>query len=488
MFESFDNKLLMIQDKIDHGNLDGALFLIRSFVEFIISKNSSTAVVFSSAELDKLCEEAGAKALAARKNLASLNDPFHSDTVVYFASALFMSGGHTGVIQDLIQAQPQKQHIIFVTEMLPSSEHALILKRFSGLPVIIEWSTNPGFIKQVRWLQTKLIKLKPARLFLFNHNQDAVIIAAAQPELAQQTIFYHHGDHQLCLGVHLTHALHVDPHSFGWENCRKNLGLKNNIYWPLTQVDLGVRPTNSFMKTGRLVTCSSGSQHKFEVPYRYKYQEMIPEILATTKGVHIHIGDLSQSTIDSIQAAMSKRNIPLDRFIMIPWVKSLWKAMIDNNVDIYLTSFPYGGAKAAIEVMGSGTPIVTHRNNRSELLSGAFVIYPTAFCWRQPSDLYRHLSFVKIEDLVIDSNLSREHYATYYRPEILATELSKNDLSQGLMPPPVMSDFKSDGLQVFLDIYRELYQPPSIQEKKEEYHLIKDSVQYCKRLLVRFLP
>ncbi|WDT76124.1 MAG: glycoside hydrolase family 99-like domain-containing protein [Candidatus Manganitrophus sp.] len=449
MYNSLPEFERNIERSIDAGNLDEALQTIEDLVSEVIQDSASIARVFGSARLDSLCQRIGLE-IAKRHgatNAASGNNK--SDRVVIVATELYNTGGHTAVIEQIIKAQPEKEFFILLTDLFARLDISILQSRFDGIcvePAPLSFSLSA----KVDWLQGKLREIAPGRAFLFNHHQDAVAIAAAQPNLAGQFVFYHHCDHHLCLGLFLSHALHVDPHSMGFFNCREALGIQNT-YWPLVTTDLGGRPVHApFLTEGQLRTCSSGSPGKFEQPYLYPYEEVIPTLLGITKGVHIHIGGLSDGYLQKIRRSLEMRDIDPSRFVVVPWVKSLWAAMIQNRVDLYLTSFPLGGGLAGIEVMGSGTPLAVHRSYRSRFHGGADLVYPEALSWKEPGELYEYVQRLTAETLAAQSVYARRHYEQYHTPDRLRSVIGIIECNHFLTPPPLRPYFP-ESLQIYLD-------------------------------------
>ena len=437
-----------VTSKIINGDLNEALKLLVNFVESIIKDVRSTGNVFGSEVLDNLCQQVGAKNLLYQQNFKQQQD---DQQVVYIVTELSKTGGHTAVIEDLIKVQPHKKHLILITNILNEANREEIENRFASILVDIVWVVGDTLLEKLNWLQCQLILKQPSQIFLFNHCQDAVAVAAVQPRLVKQLIFYHHCDHQLCLGLYLTYAQHIDPHSTGFYNCN-SLGVANTYYIPLIVEDSGDRPKETyFFVDGKLRTCSSGSAHKFEQYYVYSYAEEIPKILEITGGTHIHIGGLSPHTLEIINATLASKGINLERFIYIPWVKSLWKTMHSQKVDVYLSSFPLGGGRASVEVMGSGTPIIGHHNYSSRLLSGFDVIYPEAFFWKQPDELYIYLQNLTPETLLKQARNARKHYEIHHTQELLQQGLQKLSAKEEGLEPPPMREYWVDELQIYLD-------------------------------------
>jgi hypothetical protein len=174
--------------------------------------------------------------------------------------------------------------------------------------------------------------------------------------------FYHHADHHFSLGLFLEGFKHIDFHAFGFHRCRNESQITDNIYLPLTASDFGVNSKVEFMQDGKLVTCTAAGHNKLEVPHFVSYFDLIPELLAETGGKHIHIGKLSWFARRKLQWNLRKAGVDASNFVYVPWVPSVWKALQDYRVDLFVTSFPIVGGKTLVEVMGAGVPIVVHDN------------------------------------------------------------------------------------------------------------------------------
>jgi hypothetical protein len=97
---------------------------------------------------------------------------------------------------------------------------------------------------------------------------------------------------------------------------------------------------------------------KFESgSYALRYERAVACILKASRGYHVHIGDLSDAFLQKIHEELDAEKVSHDRFIHIPWVASLSQALIDNAVDVYVSSFPLGGGKmkSSVWFSSSGT-------------------------------------------------------------------------------------------------------------------------------------
>jgi hypothetical protein len=451
MYNSLDQFELEIINHIKADKINLSLSLIMSFVESIVNDSRTITKVYGSATLDRLCQLIGAEVLKHQQSHIIKNELLDNCSI-YIATELYDTGGHTAVIEDFIKATPNKQHLILITDTSNTAQRDVIENRFASLEVKIKWAPSENSLDKLIWLQSELIEQQGNQVFLFNHWQDAVAVAAVQPSITPKLFFYHHCDHQFCLGLYLSHAKHIDLHSFGYYNCRKNLRVTNNIYIPLAIEDLGTRPVElPFCGDGKLRTCSSGSYKKFENPYLYSYLDEIPQIINSTQGVHVHIGRLTTYVLNRIHDSLKKCGIPQDRFVYVPWVKSLWKAMHEQRVDVYISSFPIAGARASIEIMGSGTPMIGHNNYHSRLLGGVDIIYPEAFFWQKPQELHNYLQSLTPDVLREQSIYSRSQYERFHTMSVLESSLKQLDSQDnGLIPEPLKPHLPNQ-VQAFLD-------------------------------------
>lgn len=424
-----------IEELLKNQNLNEALKLIYLTVENIVTEALCTSLILNSKRLDLLCTKIGKKSF---KNLLHITPAIQSSqkekntpVVVYIVTKLQQSGGHTRVIQSMIQNQPNAQHIILSTNLMGRGYFSHPTD-FQPISVTVE-KAKGNYYQRLLWLQKKLLILSPEKVFLFNHHQDSVAVAAIQPDMKLNAMFCHHGDHHLSLGIHLSHLQHIDFQPVSYFHCKNQLGLKN-VYLPLTTEDKNSRSSkNPFMSTGVLTTCTAARFNKLEVPYFISYTRLIPALLKVTGGTHIHIGRLSPIALLNLRICMKKYGLSKEQFCYIPYVKSVWQALLTYNVDLYVASFPLGGGLTLVEAMGAGVPICVHQHIYSPLLGGS-EIAPYAFTWQYPSDLLTYCSTVTPDKLNTQAKLGRRHFETFHTPA--SFQYALEDISTHTIEPP----------------------------------------------------
>jgi hypothetical protein len=432
------------------GRRSEALGLIVDFVTDVVARDGATARVFSSPELDGLCQDLGRLSIASSQE----RDP---DQVVFLVTGLYPHGGHTRMLLDLVEADPASRITVLATntshrQTLKTLQHAL-----GSCRATVEIAPPGDHARRLTWVQDRLMQLRPVRTYLMQHHYDAPAVAAAQPELCGDLLFSHHGDHALTLGVHLRHARHIDHTAKMLYQCREREGVPDNVLWPITAPEPSVTIDAARLGQGALTTCACGGFEKFEqthlieaFPYRLDYVQVVTRVLATTGGKHLHIGRLSPAFLDRIAAALAAAGVPTSAFVQIDYAPSLAEAFRAEGVDLYLCSMPRGGGRATVEAMAFGLPILVHSNYRSVFFSGENEVYPGSLIWRSLDQLENHLRDLSPATLNRHSAAARRHYLEFNSVQALRAAMEATFAGKPV-PLPVRPSHYPNALQAFLD-------------------------------------
>jgi hypothetical protein len=451
MTSLIDDLTARLEEALVAGNTEVALGLLMRFVTNVNRLPNVVGSVLDSPELDAWCERVGA--LLEPGEFGGEGDTRGSDPQVYVATELYPTGGHSMALRDIIQAQPKRDHHILLTDVRKGANRRSIHESFDADNVTLHWANQrDNLTDRARWLLAGLKHFSRARVFLFTHQEDAVAVAAVMAAQHPRVFFYHHADHDLALGMHLQGSKHIDLSSHSLSNCRDVLGIPHSLYVPLISPPMDPRDAGTFT-TGpdspSFVTCSAGNGGKFERPYLYPYVSMLAVILSSHRGRHVHIGDLNPDYLASIEEELVKNGIDPTRFHYAGTVPNLSEAIAKHSVSLYISSFPVGGAKAAIDVMKSGTPIICHVHVSNAYLGTQCFLYPEARLWRKPDELARHISSSTPESTQTESKQARAFWERHYSPEILEKILDSPDLSTSPAPPE-MALYRPDSLYAFL--------------------------------------
>ena len=424
-------------------NIGRALRSVELLVERVFCEPLNTAVIFSDPLLDAACQWLGKERLQATHRLRDISslettgnmnradhDPAQPPHLVCIASKLQRSGGHTSVLADILSAPNwrDRQVTVLLTGVGGITKMDALQVRFSHLPHLrFERAPRISRLKKLDWLQRRLFELQPADVVLLNHHQDSTAVAAVQPNQGYKLHYLHHGDHHLCLGVHLPYASHYDLHPTGFRNCRLHLGLEDNRYLPLTLTDVPADDSGQLNQhdheTRPIVSCTVGGSNKIEMPYWLSYARLVPLLLAQTRGVHVHIGQLSLPYRLRILWALKRRGIALSRFKYLGQVDDVRSSLHHERVDLYLTSFPYGGAKTMVEVMAARIPMAVHVHITHSFLSAIDMAPPLSLLWQTPQQLLDWLSTQNPDSLSSKGREARRWYETNHLPSFFIDAL-----------------------------------------------------------------
>jgi hypothetical protein len=404
------------------------------------------SLCYGSGEVDRLCLLVGRKWLDKtrpdRRGAASALKPLD----LYIASHLQVDGGHTPLIGDFIRSMPGRSAILALTNIEDAFESMpeTILQRVGLTSHEVELCSKIAPVEKLAWLIDLLDRHRPDRIFLFNHHHDVVAIAACQPEVRREVVFVHHADRLPSVGAFLQSAIHVDVTPFCFNCCRHGARISDNRFIPLVANDEGVRTKFSdrhdFQKGFHgLRTAAAGSQRKFLGDSSPSYPDAIAAVLKLTKGWHVHIGDLDRDKLTHFRSVLSQLGVGPDRFVHVPWVPSVWQAMSQYEVDVYIGSFPVRGARTSVEVMGSGTPALWHVADSATWFHDTHMKYQGAEVWRTVDDLCRIIRGVDEAWMTRQAHLARSHYERNHAPALLAAYLPEKDIPGH--PAPTVSKY-----------------------------------------------
>lgn len=390
---------------------------------------------FGSPELDDLCARLGKdlwSRMGGAENPGLLTDE-EGVWDIYVASELYDSGGHTPLVGDYIRAASQRRAFLLVTDIDNRlGEVGVPILDYIGLPSSqVALCPETSFSSKFVWLKDMMSRFIPNRVFLFNHPHDSVAVAACAALTGVDFFFIHHVDRSPCLGAYLKSATHVDVTPFCYRCCRDKARISDNIFIPLVAKDKGKRCLSKGRLQNRgLITATAGDEHKFRLDYIPNYISVIAELLRVDGRRHIHIGRLSSSFLDRLRSQLREVGAAEDRLAYIPHVSSLWQSMSDFDVDLYIGSFPVRGARASVEVMGSGTPAVWHVSSEETWFHDTHMKYPEAATWHTKQELLDIVDNLDDDWLLAQSRAARRHYEANHDPELMSQRLAKSTVGQ----------------------------------------------------------
>jgi hypothetical protein len=403
---------------IRNEELSRALVLISTIASRIAVSEAALGKVFASSRLDTLCRSIGEisrrsfKASSVPMQIEDADLEIKRKRVVYLVSELAMVGGHTRLLEDMIRLRPDLDAFVLLTNFNNRQPEGIVPDFIVNCSSSVRIAQAEILEEKLKWIQQEITSIDPVAVFLLNHHHDSVAVSAPDYQNTR-TVFVHHANYTFCLGASITDCGHVDLDPRRYCACR-DLGV-NNSYFPSTVPDRGRRSIESVsVPESGLITCTSGTPNKFEGSYPYSYFREIVSVMQITRGKHVHIGPLHAHQIEELRSACVDVGIEIDRFIHIPWVRSVWDSLVELNVGLYISSFPVYSGRATLEALGSGTPVLVHYHRFNGWFSDIHFMYPSCLSWRTSDDLKKIVHSLDVNALRRHAQLGREWYEKHF--------------------------------------------------------------------------
>lgn len=343
---------------------------------------------------------------------------------LFLATQIYKDGGHTGLIGDMVRAITGPARLLITNAhghhpKKPGPAHLDRIDRLAADMIVLRGeSTVEKFQELLAWLR----EIRPRRIFLFHHPDDALPVLGALASGASSLTLIHHADAVPSLGLHLPEVILIDLNPTAAAFSRA-WGLSPALL-PMTVPDPGSRP-RGFLARGRPVTATCARSHKLRSEDPICYVHAIPEILSTTGGWHVHIGTLEEDMLNAVRDGLQTHGIPPERLIYHELVPSLARALHEHDVDVYLSSFPIDGARTNVEVASAGIPYLAHVRAGKQGPPGGFPM-EGRMDWTTWEDLRLRLrEILEPGFLQMKSTLLRESYLQRHHPGVFARHVEE---------------------------------------------------------------
>jgi hypothetical protein len=401
-----------VESHVTANEFDTALRLIHVQAVELFMRTLAKGWISGSERLDLCCLSIGRKIRddAERRRPVALGGRHRR---VYVVSELYREGGHTRLLEDLIDAGPHADHQIIWTEgerpdVIANMAEILRVKEIVPLHVL---RGEP--VERLRGAFAILTELCPDVLMHLGHPNDPIAIALMQPGIARRRLMIHHCDSSFALGRSLEGTVHVALGRHFQDFARREWAL-DTVLLPLTCREPVVAKEAGWARDRPFVTVTTGSWGKFDLNGKLSYLDVLTERFSARDGIHVHIGSLLAEQKLRIEQHLDKICCR-ERFVHREHVPHLASALSELAPSVYIDSYPVGGGKAIIEAMAAGLPICA-ANHDPNLDSSSFC-YPERFWWTHPIQVGTILAGLDPTIIERHSALSRSHFERNHSPK-----------------------------------------------------------------------
>ncbi|WP_419655306.1 uncharacterized protein Dvar_43850 [Desulfosarcina variabilis str. Montpellier] len=361
-------------------------------------------------QFDEVLNQLGADVLRS-VNLADKvkNNSDRERCICYISSALYEIGGHTRVLEDMIEALPEYSHRVILTNAINakmSFHRKDILKK-------IDKTYSPKGRTLEDKLRSLFILLKsfdPDFIVYLSHPEDTVALASLQPGLSRKTFIIMHADHSYTMSTKRDDIFYV--HLFKTALRGKSLS-KNHVSINLTARTFDNNKSeikNLSVYSNQFCTATSGSPNKFASISGKSYLEMLRYRFMAKKGLHVHIGELPNEQLEGIKSI-----VPAECYFKhLKYVDNLATVLKILVPNIYISSYPFGGGKAAIEAMAAGCPVASYAENG--ITDCSLILYPGHLSFKSMQEFYNILINYSAEQEAEQRSLSKKFFDQHHSP------------------------------------------------------------------------
>ncbi len=447
--------------------------------------------VVDTLKIDEECQEIGRKLMVNHLGNSPAKGGLNKKLNIYISAEIYLVGGHTREIEDWIKdTYKDRENIIILSGLMRKSQKEE-LEKLASENIKIIGTNEVSLVKRIEWLQNLLRELNPDVIFVSTTPFDVVALATIQPELVNKLYWNLSLDCSISIGLHLkgiTKIIVKRPYIYFY--FREFLKLKNLVYIPFNRPD-SIGQLDHYVSNDRqkkIITASCASAHyKIETCYAHKFTSVIPNILKITGGTHIHIGAISEAGLKDLYSNMDNLGVSRGKFILIKRVERLAKFLHENDVDILIQTFPFGGGLVSVEAMEAGKMIINHKNYSSYLLTPSDFCYEESLSWSNPDELYEYLKKLDRDEIVRQSKISRNFYEKHNKSENLRKicdleNMSGINIDDKKEAIDEMFHYKIDHYQKYLDeLELSKIKNPRKSLAKRLYNSVKKRIPYIKK-------
>ncbi|WP_372921980.1 glycosyltransferase family 2 protein [Roseovarius sp.] len=289
--------------------------------------------------------------------------------------------------RDILELYRGRKEIrIISTELLTSSPELCATLRADGIEVL---NNNDGLMEEkAAWVMWHLGQQRPSHVFVNPARSDVALMAGLRREHADR--------------IHLLTALNT-----GFALGRLSTAIDGFVarrpydiaYYakiaPGREVTLvpayprdGPAESLANLRADPLTSVSvCADPTKIEQKYDYSFERAIPVVLDSGVTRHIHVGPLSEATMNRLNKSLIEKGQSPDALEIHPYPEDLTKFLRECGASIFLQVFPIPEDRPMQSALATGLPVILHYSYMHPMLTLDDMCYPGVPVWSKISEL-----------------------------------------------------------------------------------------------------
>lgn len=367
---------------------------------------------YFSSYLDTLCASLGYINRLHHEELVQKN--INEENICIVINDLNPKGGGIFTeINELINIYHHKNVYLFITDITELPEETKnILKKHIHLTLIYP---PVSLTEKLTWFQLQMSRIAPYRCYYYCSHRDAYSAALPHGNICENITLFSFDHGYLCgISNPYLHKI-IAKRPVDYWMLKKTFADKVLFIptWNDGAKDCEHTKYKPFYNHDNLITaCGAARSYKINGKPPYRYIDLIIKLLKKTGGKHYHFGELPTEILEEIYTKLEHEHLSPTQFIHVPWSDNIPKALLENNVDIFIEPFPVVSYKLTLEVLSIGVPLIVHAGfTRIEI---ADFVPDNTLIWHDEFEFVNKLSSLTEETLAIMSQTARQYFISHH--------------------------------------------------------------------------
>jgi 3',5'-cyclic AMP phosphodiesterase CpdA len=381
----------------------------------------------ASAEIDWQCSRLGEMIGRKFDALPQPVDPetrsFPDDRLVILVSGIVEDlEGLWEEVEDVLALCGGRRKIsIISSELMPSSQQ--LCDRLVAEGIHVMRNTDDLLEAKVAWLMWHVAALQPSQILLNPARNDVTIAAALRREHAPRihVLTALGAGFALCrLGDQTDGCVARRPYDLAYYT---KIAPGREIAYIPGFARSAAFDSHTATDTPLISVSACKEARSLEQAYDYSFDVAILTVLRSGGARHIHIGPLSEATVNRIRKAVAAAGLPGDAFEHRPYTQDLAAELHGCGAAVFLQSFPFPEHRPLLAALAAGLPVIAHYSYLHPMLSLDDICYPGAAIWATLEDLGRIIRTIDPAWRADQLALVRQHQAAFGFAAVAAAAL-----------------------------------------------------------------